>query len=543
MKNLLEKHVTPAIWWVGISIIVASCGINDLEFANLDIPDYEPTLVVPLGVASYTMLDLVNNLGDTALQTQEGEDFFLTIVYSDTSYFNQKEAFVYFPPITKSDIIYPLVSAAPDNSEEVLEFEQTVTFSFDPFFGERVDSIFFNTGDLLLEINSRFRSNLWLEFSFPSLLDMNSGQSVTLSDSLNYSTRVPVDSRQSISLARKQFSFQRVSDRNNFDVVIKGKVIVKPGQSVNFSDFFRYTLQFSEPGYSKIHGFFEEKEGQLQSNSIDLTFFEIFGDVGLEFNDPKIKLVIDNSFGFPSGLLLDRLSASNNEADSILLTGQVTESLHFVNYPGVDSVGGKNRTEVVITKDNSNIRELFAITPIRFNLPMTVISNPTAFERDNLNFMTDSSFYRTITIMELPFDVKMSEFITNLEYNVDNLEIDNLENLELRLFSENEMPLEGFLTVSFTGEDDSVLYEVPEKQVLTSPATDSLGRSVEAKTLVSEIKLEQDAITALKDAKKVKLAVVINTFRVQNNEYVKLYADYTLDIDISIVGKLRIKTN
>ena len=524
----------------GIDLCCFGCGINELDFAGIDIPDYEPTMAVPLGVASYTMRDLVTDLQSDGLEIDEGDDYFLTIIFKDTSFNDERQAFLYFPPIAKNTIIFPFVSASPEDEVEVIEFEETVTFSFDPFFNEKVDSIFLDSGQLTLEINSRFRSSLAVDFEFPSLTSVSSGEPVRFVDTLNFGTTVPVTTVQRTPLEGKKFAFRRVGDANDFDIVIRGKVIVNPGQSVGFSDFLRFTLVFSDPTYSHVHAFVGRKQGLLQDRAIDLDFFETFGDYGLEFSDPKIKIEVSNSFGFPSGLLIDSLSVSNSDSTSVALTGPITETLHFINYPGLDSMGATTKTEVVINAQNSNIRELFAITPVRFNTPLTVISNPTEFTLNENNFMTDSSSYTTITTVELPFEVRMQQLISNRKFRLSGLGLDGLQDGLLRVYTVNEMPFEGKLAISFIDENDSILYEMPDALVLAAPALDSAGRTLEPQTLLSEVKLGAEGTAMLKRAHRINAAIIISTFESTNEGYVRLFADYNLGINISVEGQLKI---
>lgn len=524
-----------------VALCCCGCGINELEFEDISVPDYQPTLAVPLGVASYTMRDIVTDLQGDGLEMEEGDDYFLTIIFNDTSFNDQREAFLYFPPIAKNTIVFPFVSASPRNEVEVIEFEETVTFSFDPFFNEKVDSIFFDSGQLTLEINSRFRSDLAVDFEFPSLTTASDGEAVRFVDTLNFGSTVPVTAVQRTSLEGKKFVFRRVGDANDFDIVIRGKVIVQPGQSVGFADFLRFTLVFSDPTYSHVHAFVGRKQGLLQDRAIDLDFFETFGDYGLEFSDPKIKIAVSNSFGFPSGLLIDSLSASNSDSSSLTLTGPVTETLHFIDYPGTDSIGITKTTEVVINTQNSNIRELFGITPVRFNTPLTVITNPAEFTPNENNFITDSSSYTTITTVELPFEVRMRELISNRKFRLSGLGLEDLHDGLLRVYTVNEMPFEGKLAISFLDNKDSLLYQLPETMVLAAPVLDSAGRTVEAKTLLSEVELGPEGSAMLKRAHRINAAIIISTFEASNEGYVKLFADYKLNISISVEGQLKIE--
>lgn len=524
---------------------LAGCGLNDMQLGNLDIPDYEPELALPLGESSYTMIDLVSDLQDQELKIEEAEDRFLSIVYTDTAINQERQAFLYFPTININDIVYPSVAAGAGDEVRVFEFEETFSFSFDPYFGERVDSIFFSTGELALEVASRFRNDVALTFYIPGLTDQGTSpgtsQPTVLSDTVSYISTVPVTSRQRLPLAGKKLVLERSNGSNRFEVIVRGKIVAKAGQGVDVSDFFRFTMSFSEVDYGEAHGYFDEKVALLQNRSINLKFFEKFSDYGLEFKDPRIRIQLSSSFGFPSGLLLSGMSAVNSQADSLPLTGSVTDSLQFIDYPGIDSIGATRTTEVVINAGNSNIRELFGITPVRFNLPLTIVSNPRQFEPEEHNFITAGSQYTTVTIVELPFEVRMQEFVTNLRFGLKDLALDRLENIVLRFYTKNQMPFDGSLLIRLYGASDSAIYEVPQQVVLQAPEVDPNGRSTASQALLTEIDLGAEGTAALKRARYLGAAIVINSFAASDSTYVKLYADYTLDINISALGKLKVK--
>ncbi len=530
------------LWFALLIASLAGCGISDLEFGNIKTPDYTPTLAIPLAEAHYTMRELVKDLDNGEISIEEDSSFFLTIVYVDSSTNEDNDSFLFFSSSSQSSSVFPSLFARESDQMRELEFENTYTFSFDLLSDERIDSIFFNAGDIQLELNSRFRSDLLLSFTFPTLVDQVTGEPLTFDDTLSFSTSVPVSSQQTKSMGGKKLALQYADSSNNFDVSIKGKIIVNPGQSVNFSDFFRFSFRFESPTYSHVHGYFGTKEVALQDRSIELDFFKRFGDNGLLFKDPKIRLLLTNSFGFPSALLLDSMSASNGDGTEVMLAGQVVETSHFINHPSPDSVGTKKSTEVVINTENSNVKELFEITPVSFNLPLTTVSNPLDFDKAETNFMTDSSRYTTTTIIELPFEVKMEELLTTLDFSVSEINLDNFESATLRIFSTNEMPFDGRMLIQFADTRDSVFYTSVEEIIFKGSELDEFGRTTEPTEVLSEIILGPEGTAALKQADQLKVVVTLNTFNASQDEYVKVYADYQLDVNISILGSLNIST-
>jgi len=538
----MASRAITCLWFALVVAPMVGCGINDLEFGNIKTPDYTPTLAIPLAEANYTMGELVKDLDNGEISIEEDSSFFLTIVYVDSSTNGDNDSFLFFPSSSQSSSVFPSLFAMESDQTKELEFENTYTFSFDLLSDERIDSIFFNGGDIQLELNSRFRCDLLLSFTFPSLVDQVTGEPVRFDETLSFSTSVPVSSQQTESMGSKKFALRYTNSSNDFDVNIKGKIIVNPGQSVDFSDFFMFSFRFESPTYSHVHGYFGTKEVALQNRSIELDFFKRFGDNGLVFKDPKIRLLLTNSFGFPSVLLLDSMSASNGDGTELVLAGQVVETSHFINHPSPDSVGEKKVTEVVINTENSNVKELFEITPISFNLPLTTVSNPLDFDRAEANFMTDSSRYTTITIIELPFEVKMEELLTTLDFSVREINLDNFESATLRVFSTNQMPFDGSMLIQFADARDSVFYTSAEEVIFRGSELDEFGRTTAPSETLSEIVLGAEGTAALKQADHLKVIVTLNTFNASRDEYVKVYADYQLDVNISILGSLNIST-
>ncbi len=533
---LLRRLFYSAVMLSCFSLIHA-CGLGNLNFDNTEFPDYEPTMALPIGVSHYTMVELLEGLQGDDLSVEESESRFMTLVFSDTMVSTNRNAYLQLASFSTSGSLFPQVSEGPYGEVRQLEFEETYTYSLDGLQGERLDSVFFKEGELQLALHSNIASEVRVTFSIPSLTLNTTG--TALYDTLAAPAGSTASSETGATLAGRKLALRVEGDNNHFDVVMKITVVLAPGETLRFSDFVGFSFSFAEHTYRIAHGFFGTKEVPLQDSFIDMSFFEKFGDSGIDFKEPLIRMLVSNAYGFPLGLSLAGLSATNNDSSTIALTGPASEALHYINYPANEAEVLRT-TEIIINSENSNIKDLFSLTPTRFNLPLVTISNPTAFEAVPANFITDSSYMETITQVELPLEIKLDTFLTNLTYSLEGVELEGLQNAALRIHTINQIPLKATLAVSFADADGEPFHFLEERLALEAPPLDENGRTSSATSLLAEVHLGADGTDALKEAASLTVSIIIDSSAAANDDYVKLFADYEIVVSVSISGKLQI---
>ena len=521
-----------------IVVLLSACEIPIVDFDHVEIPDYEPTLALPIGASHYTMIELLDGLQSDGFSIDESEGRFMTLVFSDTVVNTNRDAYLSLASFAKSNRMYPSVSEGPFGDTRKLEFEQTYTYSFDGLHGERIDSILFKHGTLGVALNSNIQSKIYIELSIPALTTGFSG--TTIYDTLSAQAGLPSHSEKSVPVAGKKFTLRSDAGSNHFDVVLKATVELNADETLRFTDYIGFSFSFADYAHSQAYGYFGTKEVPLQDSFIDMSFFEKFGDSGIDFKEPTISILVTNSYGFPLGLSLAGLSATNNDSTILPLTGMVSEKLHYVNYSEESDPADLRTTEIVIDNQNSNISDLFGVTPTRFNLPLVTVSNPPDYAVVPLNFITDTSYLQTITLVELPLEVKLDTFVTNLVYSLEGVDLDEVEEASLRIHTINEIPLEATLALSFSDADSVPFYFLKERLALVAPPLDENGRTIDATSLLAEIFLYPEGTAALKRAENLTVSIIIDSATPSDDEYIKLFADDEITVSVSISGKLQI---
>ena len=533
---LLRRFFCSAVTFQ-VLMLLSACGIPNVNFDTTEIPDYEPTLALPVGASHYTMAELLAGLQSDQFSIDESDGQFMTLVFSDTVVNTNRDAYLSLASFTRSGTMYPSVSRGPFADLHEVEFQQTHTYSFDALHGETLDSILFKKGTFNIALTSNIASDIKIEVSVPSLIANATG--TIIYDTLRGQAGVSSHSEKSVPLAGKKFSLRHEPGNNLFDVVLKATVVLGPGETLRFSDFIGFSFSFADLAHSQTYGYFGTKEVPLQDSFIDMSFFEKFGDSGIDFKDPVIRILATNSYGFPLGLSLSNLSATNNDGTVLPLTGMISEKLQYINYPENDPTGLRT-TEMTIDRQNSNIKQLFAATPTRFNLPLITVSNPHEYASVPLNFITDSSYLQTITVVELPLEVKLDTFVTNLVYSLRGVDLDKVADASLRIHTFNKIPLKATLALSLSDADSVPFYFLKERLALAAPPLDENGRTIDATSLLAEVFLYPEGTAALKQAENLTVSIIIDSPTPSDDDYIKLFADDEIIVSVSISGKLQI---
>jgi hypothetical protein len=79
--RLIKKHpftIRALILFIGVFAL--SCNINDLDFEDIETPNYKGEVAVPIGEATYTMKELLEEVQDSAISIEEEGNNFITVV-------------------------------------------------------------------------------------------------------------------------------------------------------------------------------------------------------------------------------------------------------------------------------------------------------------------------------------------------------------------------------------------------------------------------------------------------------------------------------
>lgn len=298
-------------------LFLPSCNVDELDFDGIKIQEYTPELAVPLGYVNYSFADIVEDLDDTEVILEEQPDRSLVFIYRDTTEFTTSADFIDVGTVSNEATINPELDVINNtNTDMEVPFSRSFTFEFNAVEGEEIDSIFFSGGSFILELSSRFRSDLAYRITVEETRNAATSQPVVFDSRIRFSNILPIVARSTRELDGLKTILNRGTTGNIFNVQFDGTLILQPGQTADPSDFVNFSLTFRNPEFDLLYGKFGRKAVSIENTVVEFNFFEELGSQGFEFENAQIKFGFENGYGIPIGLDLSQMSVLTLDGDS-----------------------------------------------------------------------------------------------------------------------------------------------------------------------------------------------------------------------------------
>lgn len=522
-----------SIYIIILIIIGAGCNINELEFDNLDAPTLDGDVAVPLGRLQYTMRELIDEINDNELELVEDDSTsLLMMIYRDTAEFAAPNELIQISDIVNSTSI-PMRDMTGDDASPVFIYDDWVDFSYSADEGERIDSIFYKSGQLLLDVTKTFPYDIYYTVTVRNTVHESTRARAQFDDSNRSST--PID------LSDYMTALTQENDTNTFVVDLFFSVSLGPGEQLTSEDEVTFSLRYVDQTFDAIYGQFGQDTVTVGDEVLDVAFFKDMGDSGLEFGDPQINFSFSNSFGLPVGLSFGGLYGASGDSisgDTTYLSGKVTNSLQLVE--AATPTTGTNISEFSINNDNSNLQSLLEASPEKIGFGLMAVANP--HDALTSNFIYDTSRISTVIEMIMPMVLSMNNVTQEIKFdNKGGLKFDESDSMYIRIISENELPFSSAIELEIRDENDTLLHTIAEKVILKAPLTDTDGMVLEPRKAISDVFVSQEGIEAFNEGKKIILRLTLNTSGQSPGRdfYVKVLADYKVDLQVSAIGRLK----
>lgn len=509
------------------------CNAGDLDFDNIEVPTYTPTVVAPIGQTSYTIETLLDKLNDSTIVISEDNTNLIFVSYRDTTLFDDYLSIIELEDVSNPGVIdagLPSIPGSPTDQDVVIPTED-LSFEYTSPNDEELDSVKYTTGTITLDIQNGYASAIEYELTLNDIVNLDTGDPMILSGTL------PASGSDNVSqqLANHKTIITQVSNTNIFSGQFDGVIKVKTGDFINGTEFINYTLTISNADFSEIYGWFGDKNIDLANQSIEIDFFEGISENGLIFNNPQLNFYINNAFGVPIGLNFGNISTSNANGTSVNLSGSITESPQFVRAPSTSQVGSIATSVINIDESNSNMRDLLAISPNQFNISLSGEANYTNEDGTDRNFVTATSEVEVVTEINLPLNVKLTDVTRDFPTGIEGFDFEDADTLRLVLNTVNQLPFDGVIDMQFLAADSSVLFEVKDILFFTSADVPSSGKIEEPVTNSALVKIhkgEGGGYQELLNASVLNLVTYITSYKASEDNYVKIFSDYELLIQV-----------
>lgn len=289
--------------------------------------------------------------------------------------------------------------------------------------------------------------------------------------------------------------------------------------------------------FSYLELYFDSRILDIQDEIIAVSLLDAWRSGGIEFDDPKIKLVVENSFGFP-------VRSKVNELNIIALSGQsiplesvfVSEGINF-GFPDLDHVGDVVTTEFVFDKNNSNLGVIFNQKSARIYYDIDAQAFPDS-DPSQIGFIDEDSYFLISVAVELPLIGKVNDLVYYQETALDGHDFDDAKSAEIKLLLDNEFPVDLNLQMYFLDDNKNILDSLFHDSRLAIPSavkgSNDQYQSVGQSTYF--IDLSESQMTNLQNTTSIGIETKIDSQ--EANEVIEIRAEYNMNIKMGAKVKV-----
>lgn len=536
--------------------LFASCNVGDLEFDNLEVTPITGVFSFPLGESTYIMRDLVSNQTGDSLSFQEDSTSLYTLLYYDTITYSAPNDLIQINDITYNGTVSSIpIAVGPANVNLIETFQA----QYNPQQSEQLDSVFYESGDLTITTTSTINGDLNYTFTISNTTNVNTGTPISITGNISGGGT----DMQTRSLINHKTVLTDLSGSNAFDVDLNAVVTLSGTQSLAGTETLSFDLTYGNQTFSLIFGKFGRDTVQVGNQSIELDFFTQTAREGITFGNPSLSFDFRNTFGVPIGVDFAGVYGQDGNGDTTYLTGRVVTNDPVIigsdlSTPTPATPGETAQTIIEINNGNSNLVNLLSKSPQSLVFDVAGISNPESLTAGN--YLQPTSSISAFVAVQIPMEVQLENFSESGTFGLgDGLDLSNVDSAFIRLVTNNELPFNGTINLEVQDADSVNLFPITDTTnpqfdqaqldrftnipVIKAPLININGEVTDPSGATEDIGLTKEEVQLLSGASHVVITMTLNTPVSQTSRdiYVKILANYTLNLKVGIGGKFNLE--
>ena len=541
-----KKIIKKLLHFVYFALILSSCKKTDqIDLSSLQTYHH---VAIPLVSAEIDVEDMLER--DTGDVISTGTDGELFLVYANPPTTLNASEIIEIPDQNFNISVNP----APQNLPSLINsisYSDTNINAFTFSQGEELTSIEFSQGILTIGIDNNLSHEVVVNITIPSLVDNQGGY---FSDILTAPANNPAVTQANLS--NYIFDLTRGNIGYNEMVVYLGVTINGSGSSINTTDDLTFSFTMDNLEFSSIFGDIKYQQFDLGSIPLPLDIFSN-SESAVQFllTNPEIKHTIQNSFGFTANMGMQSMYYEDLQGGflgNVLYDSSASGNLQAAPFyfPAIEQPA-RQRDSVtsIITMNAANI----TINELINSTPKSIISSPVVVVNadstiTNNNFILSSSNISVSTEITLPLEGYAGGWVMGdtipFDFKVDELfssETD-IDSAIIKFSTTNGWPVEVNFTIELLDSNFNLLSSIADgEMVLQSATLDANGRVIEdSQQKVTLLGCDSSCVENLNQTKFVILIVTANTLDYDNQQPVKIYSDYKLQLSMSLLISGRI---
>jgi hypothetical protein len=535
------KRQKKLLYILFFALIFASCKKSDqVDLSSLQTYHH---VAIPLVSAEIDVEDMLERDTGDIISTGTDGELFLAYVTPPTS-INASEI-VEIPDQSISISVNPATQNLPSLNNSITYGDTNVnTFTFPS--GEELTSIEFSQGILTIDIVNNLSHEVVVSITIPSLVDDQGGY---FSDVLTAPANNPAVTQA--NLTNYMFDLTKGNIGYNEMVVYLDITINGSGSPINTTDDLTFSFSMDNLEFSTILGDIKYQQFDLGSIPLEIDIFSN-SESAVQFllTNPKIEHTIQNSFGFTANMGMQ--SMYYEDLQGVFLGDVLYDSAAAGNlqpapfyFPTIEQPSNQGDSVTsIITMDatNSTINELINSTP------KSIISNPVVVVNadstiTNNNFISSSSKISVSTEITLPLEGYAGGWVMGdtipFDFKVDELfssETD-IDSAVIKFSTTNGWPVEVNFTLELLDSNMNLLSSIADGELVLQSATlDANGKVIEdSEQKVTLLGCDESCVDNLNQTKFVILLVTAGTSDFDNQQSVKIYSDYKLQLSMALL--------
>lgn len=506
MKNLS--------YFLLLSLLLATACSSIEDVKKIKTPEYNPNLAFPVANATFTIQDMLDRFQDSLGYLSTVDDGIISVVYRGHVFTLSDTTIYHFPSIDT-------IPVPPTN----------IGVAFPSLQGELIKKINFKAGTLRFTVQNE--PNLFAEDVEVKvhILNLKQNNQVVPDVVIN----IPKNTSSTTQLLTKDITLNgKVLDlaADNLSIYYDARTI-----STNMPVFFQGgQLRFSvlSPAYSYLQGKLPNyKFDAIPRDVINLKIFTNTVGGNVYFKDPRINIIIKNSYGVGIRMQADTLRAidRNNFSHDFTLNNNPNLIFDFP-YP---SVTGQSKVDTFkFTGTNSNVEDVIALSPSQIVYKVSGELNP---NNDPSGFVTDSSKFDVFVDVALPMYGRTSNLSYEKTFVTDFKSFKPADKASFKLITENGFPVDVFTQLYFVDKNNQVIDSIFKGNplILKAAPVDGSGKVTTKATAINESSFSPEAFEKIKKATSIKVKAKLNTTDSNLNKDVKFYTDYGMTVKLGMI--------
>jgi hypothetical protein len=531
MKSMKKPNTLIALFLLAIAVLPAC---KKLEFDKIALNAWNPNLAIPLAHANFGVYDILARQDSSEIVVIDNATGAIALVYKGEVVSYDAQSIVQLNDQSSQTVLsftdLNLVTLPAFSGTSSATNADNIAFATNA--GVEIHTVDFSNGTLNLALSTSLKHDVTVVLTFPDLKLNNIPISRTIN--LTYTGGIPQTGSTSIDLTNVIGDFTLGNTTVNTFKVNCQTTIAGTGQPIVGNENIQIDYNLSNLAFENVRGYFGQQNLGISNDTILMRIFETVSTGYFELINPKVKFIVDNSFGFPARMNLSEIKTIN------VATGQEFPLTSFPNVFDVNApaVMGQTATSTLElnTTNAPNLATVITPVPKYFYFAASAQSNPLG-QTANLNFIEADSRFTVRTEVELPLEglAYGFELRDTVPFNF-NEDVSTIESLMFRINVNNGFPVEFKTQLVFLDQNYSPLFTIfntPEA-VVESALVDNGGKVNQNTLKITDAHLSTLQISLLNQAKYVLLNGVAQSLDGTSGQIVKFYDSYRLGLKLGM---------